>query len=348
MPPPAATLVVERVSFSFGTRKVLDGMSLVAAPGRVTCLLGPSGCGKTSLLRILAGIEQPQAGRILLDGAEVAGPGGFVPPERRRVGLMFQDYALFPHLSVRDNVLFGLGDRSRAAAREAADEALARVGMSRLAAMSPGQLSGGEQQRVALARAIAPSPRILLMDEPFSNLDRGLRERVREETITLLARSGITTVMVTHDPDEALAVGDHLALLADGRVLQNGSGEDIYRRPNSLAAARALSDLNEVPGQLSKGRLLTPLGSFETALTGPDGTTALLCVRPEGLRAAPTGSGVSGRVVKRVFRGALDVLFVAVPDLDPPLRVMAAQTTAVPGDAVRLSVDPGRAFMFDA
>ncbi|TDR93350.1 ABC transporter ATP-binding protein [Enterovirga rhinocerotis] len=347
----AGTLRLDAISCRFGSRLILDTVSLDAPSGRVTVLLGPSGCGKTTLLRIAAGIERPSAGRVLIDGEEVAGPSAFVLPEHRRVGLMFQDYALFPHLTVRENVAFGLGALPRAERGAVAARAIEGVGLARLADKRPGQLSGGEQQRVALARALAPSPRILLMDEPFSNLDRGLREDVRSSTLDVLRRAAITTIVVTHDPEEALAIGDHLVLLGEGRVIQAGSAQDLYARPVSLAAARALSEVNAVPGRFSNGGLATPLGTIPApSAAGAEGADGWLCLRPEVLRLAPAGSGTEGRIVAKTFRGASVLLSVAVKGLPSPLRVAVEGQAPDEGETIRLAVadGAGRIFVQDA
>jgi len=322
----AAALTLEGVSRRFGARTVVDGVSFAAPAGRVTVLVGPSGCGKTTLLRMIAGIERPSAGRVLLDGREVAGPAAFVPPEKRRVGLMFQDYALFPHLSVLDNVLFGLGHVPRGERRGVAEEAIARVGLARHIGQRPGRLSGGEQQRLALARALAPAPRVLLMDEPFSNLDRGLREEVRAGTLAVLREAEVTALVVTHDPEEALAIGDRLVLLDQGRVIQAGPAHSVYAHPASIAAARALSDVNLLPARLEGGSLVTPLGPVPAGEAARPG--CLVGFRPEHISLAPQGGGIPGRVQGRVFRGASTLLSVAVDGLREPLRI------AVPSDGV--------------
>jgi iron(III) transport system ATP-binding protein len=323
-----ASLALEGLVRRFGARPVVDGVSFDAPRGRVTVLVGPSGCGKTTLLRLIAGIERPDAGRILVDGEEVVGDRTFVPPERRRVGLMFQDYALFPHLTLRDNVLFGLGGLPRSVRGRIADEALERVGLARFADRRPGALSGGEQQRLALARALAPSPRILLMDEPFSNLDRGLREEVRAGTLSLLREAGVTTLLVTHDPEEALAIGDHLVLLGEGGVMQAGPAAELYASPASVAAARALSDVNLVPGEVRDGMLRTPLGPVPAA-AGGEGETGFAAFRPEQLAPVQAGEGVKGRIEARSFRGASTLLTVRVEGVPEPLR-MIVPTDRVP------------------
>ncbi|MDB5590858.1 ABC transporter ATP-binding protein [Enterovirga sp.] len=342
----AATLSVEDVRCRFGTKTVLRGVSFEAPPAAVTCLLGPSGCGKTTLLRILAGIERPSAGRVMLDGEEVAGPAVFVPAESRRVGLMFQDYALFPHLTVLDNVLFGLRHLPRGEARPVAEAALDRVGLAGLAGRRPSELSGGEQQRAALARAIAPAPRALLLDEPFSNLDRGLRDDLRDSTAALLRDSRITALVVTHDPDEAMQMADHIVLLSAGEVLAAGRAEDLYRRPASLAVARALADVNEVPGRMAGGWIETGLGRFPGLGHHPDGAAAILAIRPEGIRIGPAGSGRPGRIASRVFRGAASSVRVEIEGLDAPIRAVVNRSAAAPGDLVSVEVEPDSAFVF--
>ncbi len=206
-----ASLELDRLGKRFGAREVVADVSLHIAAAEVICLLGPSGCGKTTLLRMLAGIEEPTSGSLKLDGQLIASPAGSMPPEKRGVGLVFQDYALFPQMSVIDNVAFGLRGLSKAEARAAALNALDRIGLGARAEAYPYMLSGGEQQRVALARAIVPRPRVLLMDEPFSNLDRRMRDSVREETVALLRETGATCVMVTHDPEEAMRIADRIA-----------------------------------------------------------------------------------------------------------------------------------------
>src|SRR5215213_4260307 len=277
-----AELAFEDVAQAYGALRALDGVSLTIAPGEIVCLLGPSGCGKTTLLRIAAGVENPVSGRVLLDGSEVSGPTAFVPPERRGVGLMFQDYALFPHLTILENVSFGLRGLAARDVEASARRALARVGLERYAGDYPHMLSGGEQQRVALARSIAPRPGVLLMDEPFSNLDRRLRDSIREETIAILREMGATTIVVTHDPEEAMRIADRIVLMRSGRIVQVGEAETLYRQPADLFAARFFCDFNEVEGVVRGGGVSTPVGTF--AAPGlAEGQAALVCVRPRGV-----------------------------------------------------------------
>ena len=249
----AARLTFERLERRYGAMSALAGFSLDIAPAEVVCLLGPSGCGKTTLLRVAAGIEKPTGGRVLINGSEVAGPERFVPPEKRNVGLMFQDFALFPHLSILDNVAFGLKSLPREDARREALAALARVGLERYAGDYPHILSGGEQQRVALARAIVPRPAVMLMDEPFSGLDVQLRERLQEETLQLLRETRATCLIVTHAPAEAIRLGDRVAVMRRGRLVQAGKAEELYRNPADLFVARLFSEINEIPLRVEGG-----------------------------------------------------------------------------------------------
>ena len=254
----AARLTFEEVSRRYGDILALDHVSLDIAPSEILCLLGPSGCGKSTLLRIAAGVERPSAGRVLLDGQEVAGPDRFVPPEQRGIGLMFQDFALFPHLTIRDNVAFGLKSLSRREARAEAHAALERVGLAHYAGEYPHILSGGEQQRVALARAIAPRPSVLLMDEPFSGLDPRLREKMREETLAILHETRATSIVVTHDAEEAMRMGDRVALMRQGRIVQTGKALELYRAPKDILAARTFSDLNELTARIDQRQRRDP------------------------------------------------------------------------------------------
>ena len=306
------------MSRRYGEGLALDHMSLDVEPGEVVCLLGPSGCGKTTLLRIAAGVERPTGGRVLIDNQEVAGPDRFVPPEKRGVGLMFQDFALFPHLSIIDNVAFGLKSLTRGEAKAEAFAALERVGLGHYAAEYPHILSGGEQQRVALARAIAPRPSVLLMDEPFSGLDPRLRESMREETLAILHETRATSIVVTHDPEEAMRMGDRVALMRKGRLVQIGKALDLYRAPKDILAARTFSDLNELAARIEQGSASTPLGRFFAGGIA-DGKDAIVCIRQRGVRLLTAGQGVPGRVLDTRFLGDVGLVEVAVQGLDAPI-----------------------------
>jgi iron(III) transport system ATP-binding protein len=279
-PPPR--LEVQHLSRAFGGRRVVDDVSLSVAPGQVTCLLGPSGCGKSTTLRMIAGVEHADAGEVHIDGRKVAGPGLHLPPEARSVGLMFQDFALFPHLTVAQNIGFGLkGDRTLRAAR--VGELLEKVNLAGFGPMHPHQLSGGEQQRVALARALAPRPRVMLMDEPFSGLDNRLRDGIRDRTLELLKDEGTGVLLVTHEPDEAMRMADEIALMRAGRIVQRGAPYNVYKAPVDKAAAAFFSDINVIRG-VSRGALTeTPFGAFLTP-GHADGGEVEIVIRPQHLR----------------------------------------------------------------
>lgn len=322
-----ASLSFESLTRRYGDKAAVDAVSFTAGNGEVICLLGASGCGKSTLLRLAAGIEVPTSGRILLDGKEVAGPNKFVEPEHRGIGLVFQDYALFPHLDALENVMFGLGNLPRREALVIADAALRRVGLGDRMRAMPHELSGGEQQRVALARAVVPRPRVLLMDEPFSNLDRRMRDQVREDTVAILRETGATALIVTHDPEEAMRIADRIALMRSGKLVQIGRSQDIYRQPVDLEAARFFCDLNEIEGRVRNGAVETPIGRFATSAR-QDGEVATVAIRPQSLRLKPAGFCIPGRVLAQRFIGEVELVDLAVQGLDKPLR---ARVTEMPG-----------------
>jgi iron(III) transport system ATP-binding protein len=316
-------------------------------PGELVCLLGHSGCGKTTLLRIAAGVEAPTSGRVLMDGLEVSGPRDFVEPERRGIGLMFQDYALFPHMTILQNVKFGLKDLSAKEGDIAARRALSRVGLEHYTDEFPHTLSGGEQQRVALARSIAPRPGVLLMDEPFSNLDRRMRDAIRDETVAILRETGATTVVVTHDPEEAMRIADRIVLMRAGTIVQQGSSEDIYRNPANLFAARFFCDFNEIRGEVRSGQASCPVGIFPAPgiADGP----AIICVRPQGLRLKPAGFCLPGRVVSRRFLGEVDLVHIDVEGVDRPLQARVHDPVRLKeGQDIGIEIDPKDVLVFAA
>ncbi len=276
-------LSLEHVSHAYGRILAVDDLFLEVEAGELVCLLGPSGCGKTTALRLAAGLERLQQGRILL-GGEVAADGKvFLPPERRSVGLVFQDYALFPHLSVLENVLFGLKRAAPADRETRAREALRQVGMADYASAYPHMLSGGQQQRVALARALCPQPRLMLLDEPFSGLDTALRNEVRDEALHILKSHGAASLMVTHDPEEAMFMADRIALMRNGRLAQIGTPTELYFQPQSAFAAAFFGDINRFAATVMNGRVLTPLGEIAAEGHG-DGARVEVLIRPEGLQ----------------------------------------------------------------
>lgn len=315
----AARLAFDDIRHSYHGKETIRGISLTAEPSEVLCLLGPSGSGKTTLLRIAAGIEVQSSGRVLLNDREIAGPSNFLPPERRGIGLMFQDFALFPHLTILDNVRFGLTALPKKAAVEEAMAALARVGLDHAAEKYPHALSGGEQQRVALARALAPRPAVFLMDEPFSGLDSRLKDSVRSETLAILRETRATAIVVTHDAEEAMLMADRIALLRDGRLVQSGPSEELYRRPASLFAAGFFSDINIFASVVRNGAVETPLG--RTTATGfADGTPVKAAVRLSDVKASGEGGRIPARILSRRFLGVVEVLRLAVPGVEEPVR----------------------------
>ncbi len=270
---------VRGVTVAFDGTEVLHGVDLDVAEGSVVALLGPSGCGKTTLLRSIAGLERPTGGEVRIGDAVVSGPGAHVPPERRRIGMVFQDWALFPHLTVAGNVAFGRPRAARKGPRVA--DALELVGLEGFGDRMPGTLSGGQQQRVALARALAPEPSALLLDEPFSNLDTTLRARVRTEVHELLHRVGITTVFVTHDQDEAFVLGDDVAVMSEGLIVQQAPPHRLYADPATAWVAHFVGDANLVPGVARGGRATTALGDVDLR-SDVEGSCEVL-LRPEDL-----------------------------------------------------------------
>ena len=316
----AARLAFDRISHEFSPdAATLHDLSLTVEPGEVLCLLGPSGSGKTTLLRIAAGIEAQTRGTVLLNDREIAGPNVFLPPEERSIGLVFQDFALFPHLSILDNVRFGLTALSLEEARREAMISLARVGLEDFAGSYPHVLSGGEQQRVALARAIAPRPTVLLMDEPFSGLDSRLKDSVRAETLAILRQSRATAMVVTHDAEEAMRMGDRIALLKEGRLVQIGTAEELYNRPASLFAAGFFSELNILEAAVSGGAVDTPLGRFPAPGLG-EGGSAAVAFRLSAFDVSETHGEIPARVISRRFLGVVELLELAVPGADRHVR----------------------------
>ncbi len=348
----AARLTLEGVTRVYGAAEALSGVDLTVEAGEIVCLLGPSGGGKTTLLRVIAGIERPDGGRVLVNDAEVAGPHAFVPPERRGVGLMFQDFALFPHLSVLDNVAFGLRLLAPAERAQAARSILERVGLADFADAFPSTLSGGQQQRVALARAIVPRPAVMLMDEPFSGLDVQLRDTMQEETLGLLRETRATSLIVTHHPEEAMRLGDRIAVMKGGRIVQAGKAEALYREPASLFVARLFSEINEVPVRIAGGAIETPAGRVDAggAADGP----GVIGIRERAIavarvnNGANTGTGgLSGRVLDRRFLGDMTRLDVGVEGFDRPLKVRLAQGSDLDrGTDVRVMIDPTSILVF--
>jgi iron(III) transport system ATP-binding protein len=270
------------LSHAYGDNQVLDNVGLMIPAGELVCLLGPSGCGKSTLLRLSGGLEKVQQGTIAIDGVTVASADMHVNPEQRHIGLMFQDYALFPHLDIIGNVTFGLLGMAADKAKARAMDMLDQVGMTSHASKYPHMLSGGQQQRVALARALAPEPKLLLLDEPFSGLDTNMRQMIREETLNVLKHSGVATLMVTHDPEEAMFMADRIKIIgSNGRILQAGRPHEIYYHPAHEFVAKMFGMMNRFEGVVVNGRIETPLGALDSNF--PNGTKAQVLIRPEGV-----------------------------------------------------------------
>ncbi|MCG8548283.1 MAG: ABC transporter ATP-binding protein [Alphaproteobacteria bacterium] len=281
-------LELDSLGHAYANVTAVDSFSLSVMQGEVVCLLGPSGCGKTTVLRLAAGLERLQQGRIVIDGRLVAGPGVHVPPEDRGVGLVFQEFALFPHLTVAENVAFGLTGTPEPARRARVDEVLRRVGVADLAARYPHALSGGQQQRVALARALAPQPPLVLLDEPFSGLDARLRDQVRDETLHILKQSGQTTLLVTHDAEEAMFMADRIAVMCEGRNVQTDRPDTLYSHPVDAFVTEFFSDVNRLTGTVEGGYVATPFGRLPAAGM-EEGAEAEVLIRPEALKLSPSG-----------------------------------------------------------
>ena len=337
MAEPRTLLEVDGLTVVRGDVVAVDRIDFEVDAGEFFVLVGASGCGKSSLFRALAGFERPVSGSVRLGGDELVGPSSWVPPEKRRIGMVFQDGALFPHLTVLENVGYGLVGFADAQARAA--EALGLVGLTDLASRYPDELSGGERQRVALARALAPEPRLLLLDEPFASLDAGLRQQVRDDVRAVVDRAGITTVLVTHDQEEALSLADRLAVMQNGRLLQIGTPSVVYEEPATLDVARFLDGDQLLACEVDRGRAACALGSV--AVEADDGPAWLL-VRPEQVRLVEKAdAAVTGMVRDTRFFGhdLLQRIELEGGDLIE-VRLAAGRAVAV-GERVGLALGAG-------
>ena len=340
-----SVLRFENVRHAYGRKTALSDFTLSVEEGQIVALLGPSGSGKTTALRIAAGLETPESGNVFVGASQVAGKGLFVPPERRDIGLLFQDLALFPHLTVIENVGFGLTGNA-AERRRRIGELLSLVGLDGLGQRYPHQLSGGQQQRVALARALAPEPRVLLLDEPFSNLDVVLRHQVRREMVALLKKIGTSVLFVTHDPEEALYVADQVAVMGGGMIQQVAAPDDLYFAPANRFVAAFFGDANLIPAIVKSGLAETTLGSVATSL--PDGPADVI-VRATGLVVS---SGTTAHATVRSARilGAtmmVELEPLPVTGLQGPLiaRMQLGPRPQV-GTHVTLALNPRLTFVF--
>tara|TARA_E500000331_G_scaffold126151_1_gene123782 strand:+ start:286 stop:1356 length:1071 start_codon:yes stop_codon:yes gene_type:complete len=346
-------LKLRNIRHVYGDTVAVDDFNIDVHTGEVVCLLGPSGCGKTTALRVAAGLETLKQGEVSVDGAVVADSRRAVPPEQRGVGLVFQDYALFPHLTIIQNVEFGLSNLSVGEKNIRAVTVLEQVGMNWATARYPHTLSGGQQQRVALARAIAPRPPVILLDEPFSGLDARLRDQVRDESLHILKESGTAALLVTHDPEEAMFMADRIGVMRDGRLVQFDKPDELYMRPTDAFVAEFFGEVNKVYGTAANGIVNTPIGDFP-APTFADGQKAEIIIRPEAINvgAERADTALCGKVLASRMLGRTSLIHLC-------LRKHAKQEfhlhSRIPGrhlpaenETVSIEFDPSRAFVFPA
>ncbi len=334
-------LTLANISHRFGSFTAVNDATLAARDGEIICLFGPSGCGKTTLLRIAAGLEPLQAGLVRVDGAVIAEPGRGVPPEERPIGFVFQDFVLFPHMSVGRNVGFGVAGKGREQ-RKLITEELSAVGLAGFEKRSPHELSGGQQQRVALARSLARRPRALLLDEPFASIDVVMRRRLREELRRLLKARGVAVVLVTHDPEEALAIADHIALMRNGAIVETASPAELFKTPKTPEGAAIFPDSQQVYGNIRAGAIETAFGRFVTEAM-PDGP-AVVVFRAVALTARHDDAGPL-RVVDVRFSGPGWTVFLSGGADDSLLRVKMDERPEL-GAAMAIDVDPAGQFIF--
>lgn len=317
-------LEVKNISKSYGKQAVIKNLCLRLNKGTIGCLLGPSGCGKTTILRTIAGFEGIESGEIRINQTIVSGRQILVPPEQRQIGMVFQDYALFPHLNLKENIAFGLRNMSNAEKREKVEQLLQLVRLAGVAHRFPHEISGGQQQRVALVRALAPEPELLLMDEPFSNLDVSLRERLSAEVRDILKARGATALMVTHNQQEAFAVADEIGVVQDGHLVQWDSGHNLYHRPHNTWVADFVGDGVLLPGiVLDERRVETGLGILEGQFKYPcrNGCPADVLIRPEDIIHDDT-SNFKAKILKKYFRGANILYMLQLPSKDVVLALV--------------------------
>ncbi|MEL7059359.1 MAG: ABC transporter ATP-binding protein [Acidobacteriota bacterium] len=353
-PPTTSRLTIAGVTHRFGSILAADAVDLEVRPGEVHCLLGPSGSGKTTLLRLVAGLDRLQSGAIEIGGREVSGPRVHRPPEARAVGFVFQDYALFPHLDARRNVAFGIDRGSRREKLRRADEWLARVGLGERTRAMPHTLSGGQQQRVALVRALAREPQVMLLDEPFSGLDRPLRAAVRRRTLDLLRATEVATLMITHDPTEALAAADRISVIRDGRILQTDAPEAIYRRATTRRVAEVFGPINRLAATARDGLVASPWGELTAAEADGaplDGGVDLL-IRADALRLppghdSPTPTRPRGRIVSVEVVGGLAAVRIDLGDQIIEAHDLARRDWSV-GDEIEIGLAPSDVLILPA
>lgn len=347
------TLKLENVELSFDGFCILNHLNLTINTGEFVCLLGPSGCGKTSTLRVCAGLETPKTGRVIVDDQVMTDGDDVLPPEKRNIGFLFQDFALFPHLSVFDNVAFGLKGFPKSSVKDRVFEVLAQVRMDKYAKALPHMLSGGQQQRVALARALAPKPGIILLDEPFSGLDSGLRAEIRDETLHVLKDTNIAAVMVTHDPEEAMFMADRIILMKNGSIVQDGTPSELYTKPVDHFAASFFGEINTIKGVISNGQARTVLGDVE-ARGFNDGENVDVLVRPENIHIQRVmdniGSTEKAHVEAARYLGRDSLLHITVEDDNGETTHLHArvdgQLKVNENESIMATMDKERALVF--
>jgi iron(III) transport system ATP-binding protein len=345
--PPIEVIRLERVSKHYGGGAIAatQAISLVVGKGEIVALLGPSGCGKTTTLRLIAGFEAPDSGSIEIGGRIVASERISVPPERRGVGMVFQDYALFPHLTARENVAFGLRSWNAERRRDRIEEALDMVGLSELEGRYPHELSGGQQQRVALARALAPSPQVVLLDEPFSNLDADMRAQMRQEVRRILHQAGTTAIFVTHDQEEAFMIADRVGVLNQGRLEQIDQPDVIYHTPASRFVARFVGSADFIPGVVRAEGIVTELGTFPNQQGLRLGQAVEMMIRPDDVELIADLAG-DATVVARHFRGPDNLYCVRLPSGRTVHSSQASTRIVQPGARITVKTDPTHVVCF--
>ena len=347
----ANVLTIQKLSKKFGERFAVNQASWSAQSGQIICLLGHSGCGKTTMLRLIAGLETPTEGSIQLERKVLWDPYQQVQAEERNIGFVFQDYALFPHLSVLENVMFGLKKIPKHERQSIAENALKHVSMSHHIHSYPHTLSGGEQQRVALARALAPKPHVLLMDEPFSNLDHRLRDQIRQSTIDILKQTSTTTIIVTHDPEEALQIADQIILMHQGKIIQSGTPKQLYFQPKTLFAARYFSDLNEIKTQIQDQQLHTIFGNIDIPKHLTSNNQIRCYFRPHQLRVnrIKTENSLAAKIISSNFLGYSQLLKLKIEAEDKVLIAYVEYSQHYDqADTVYLSLDLSQCFFYES
>ena len=345
-----ALIELDSISLTYphGSKTAVEAISFQVEKGEVLGILGPSGSGKTTVLRLIAGFETPEVGRVLLRGTEVSRSGYCLPPEKRGVGMVFQDYGLFPHLTVGRNTAFGLHHTTTSEKNRRVREILALVGLEGTENRYPHELSGGQQQRIALARALAPNPIVILMDEPFSNLDPDMRSRMRQEVHQILKEVGITAVLVTHDHEEAFAMADKIAVLNEGRLEQFGTPETIYHTPSTPFVADFVGQADFLPGVVGPdGRVQTEIGKFPNEKGAPEGRPLDVMIRPDDIRLVPDAEGVA-TIVSRQFRGSENLYTLALRSGQILHSSEHSVTVYSPGTHVNLKLTATHTVLFDS